>query len=202
MRWCIAVCSAGVAVGACGTSTTSPTTTPGSTTRPAVTTTTAASTATAGAGGQQGCAASRLAGTVTGSSGAAGTIETTIALRNASSATCVLDGYPGMQLVAAGGAPLPTTVVRKGSDSFTAMAPAPVTLAPGGSGYVNVGSSDVPVGGETTCPASSSLEVIPPNAVDHLVIAVALVACGQGTLTVSPVFSDTGSNTLTTAPAR
>ena len=50
------------------------------------------------------------------------------------------------------GGTLPTTVVRKGSYSFTSMAPTTVTLAPGQSAYFNIGYSDVPVGVETSLP--------------------------------------------------
>ena len=53
------------------------------------------------------------------------------------------------------GRALPTKVVRKGSYSFTAMAPTTVTLAPGASVYFNIGYSDVPVGSETCCPSSA-----------------------------------------------
>ncbi len=105
-----------------------------------------------------------------------------------------------MQLLNAGGANLPTTVVRKGNYSFTSMAPTIITLSNGQSAFFNIGYSDVPVGAETTCPSSTSLEITPPNALGHLVIAATLAPCGGGTLVVSPVFSATGSNSQTTAP--
>jgi hypothetical protein len=106
-----------------------------------------------------------------------------------------------MQLLSATGAPLPTSVVRKGSYSFTAMAPTTVTIAPGQSVYINIGYSDVPEGSETSCPTSGALEVTPPNATDHLLIEAKLAPCGGGTMVVSPVFLATGANTQTTAPA-
>jgi hypothetical protein len=137
---------------------------------------------------------------VTGSSGAAGTIETTVALTSTAAAPCLLGGYPGLQMLAASGASLPTTVVRKGTYSFTSMAPATVTLARGQAAFFNIGYSDVPVGSETTCPTSTSLEVTPPGAEDHLTLAAALAPCGGGTMVVSPVFLATGSNSQTTAP--
>ena len=79
-------------------------------------------------------------------------------------------------------------MVRKGNYSFTSMAPTTVIVAPGQSAYFNIGYSDVPVGIETVCPTSASLEVTPPNAYDHLVMAAALAPCGGGTMAVSPVF--------------
>lgn len=123
-----------------------------------------------------------------------------MALKSTSPTTCVLDGYPGLQLLGAAGASLPTTVVRKGNYSFTAMAPTTVTLSNGQVAYFNMGYSDVPVGTEPSCPSSTSLEVTPPDAVDHLAFAAVLGPCGGGTLVVSPLFLATGSNTQTTAP--
>jgi Protein of unknown function (DUF4232) len=146
------------------------------------------------------CANANLSASISGSSAAAGTIEATVALKSTSATACVLGGYPGLQLVSAANANLPTTVVRKGNYSFTAMAPTTVTLTNGQSAYFNIGYSDVPVGTETSCPTSASLEVTPPNALDHLVIPASLAPCGGGTLVVSPVFSATGANTQTTAP--
>jgi Domain of unknown function (DUF4232) len=145
------------------------------------------------------CSASQVSGSVVGSTGAAGTIEVTLALKNVGGSTCTLGGYPGLQLQASSGAALPTTVVRKGTYAFTSMPPTTVTVAPGQSVYVNIGYSDVPTG-NGPCPSSASLEVTPPNDTDHLVVSAAITACGAGTLTVSPVFLATGANTQTTAP--
>ncbi len=54
-------------------------------------------------------------GSVAGSSGAAGTIETTVALKSTAPTPCVLGGYPGLQLLTSSGASLPTKVVRTGN---------------------------------------------------------------------------------------
>lgn len=141
-----------------------------------------------------------MTGSVTGSSGAAGTIETTVALKSTATTPCTLGGYPGLQMLSSTGSALATTVVRKGSYSFTAMAPATVTVSPGQAVYFNIGYSDVPSGSETSCPTSASLEVTPPNATDHLTITAALAPCGGGTMVVSPVFTSTGADSQTTAP--
>ena len=199
--------AAGALLGACSSSSSAPSTTRGSastsapsSTSAVSTTTPAKSTTTTGVAGPARCATTALTGSVAGSSGAAGTIETTVALKSTGTVPCTLGGYPGLQMLSASGATLPTQVVRKGNYSFTAMAPTTVTLAPGQSAYFNIGYSDVPVGTETSCPTSSSLEVTPPNAFDHLVLAAALGPCGGGTLVVSPVFLSTGANSQTTAP--
>ncbi len=196
----------GAVLAACSSGSSSPTTTSASA---GTTSTTGGSTGTTAttpggssttAAGTARCATTGLTGSVVGSSGAAGTIETTVSLKNTSAGSCVLGGYPGLQLLSADGSPLPTTVVRKGTYSFTAMPATTVTLPSGSSAYFNIGYSDVPVGDETTCPASASLEITPPNAYDHLIIGATLAPCGGGTMVVSPVFLSTGSNSQTTAP--
>jgi len=103
-------------------------------------------------------------------------------------------------LQSSSGSPLPTVVVRKGSYGFTSMTPTTVALTHGQSAYFNIGYSDVPVGTETTCPTSASVQVTPPGAFDHLVMTAALGPCGGGTLVVSPVFLSVGANSQTTAP--
>ena len=203
-----AVLFGGVLLGACSSNSPAPTTTSVSTTTGRSTTTGAARSTTTTSGGSATtapsgpvrCVTAALTGSVVGSSGAAGTIETTVALRSTAASACILGGYPGLQMLAASGAALPTIVVRKGSYSFTSMAPATVTVAPGQSAYFNIGYSDVPVGSETSCPTSASVEVTPPDAFDHLVMPAALGPCAGGTLVVSPVFSATGANSQTTAP--
>ncbi len=123
-----------------------------------------------------------------------------MALRTSSAATCVLTGYPGLQLLGSGGANLPTMVVRKGNYPFTSMAPTTVTLATGQAAYFNIGYSDVPVGGEPACPMSTSFEVTPPDATDHVVVAGDLAPCSGGTLVVSPVFAAGSPASQSTAP--
>jgi hypothetical protein len=64
-----------------------------------------------------------------------------------------------------------------------------------------MGYSDVPTGGESTCPTSKSLEITPPNDTEQLVVQVAIQACDGGQLSVSPVFGASSPATSTTAPA-
>ena len=141
-------------------------------------TTTSTAVLTTTAAGPARCATTALTGSVAGSSGAAGTIETTVALKSTATAPCVARRLSRAAAPARPGSALPTKVVRKGTYSFTSMAPTTVTLAPGQSAYFNIGYSDVPVGNETTCPTSASLEVTPPNAYDHLAVAATLAPCG------------------------
>ena len=199
----------GAALGACSSGSSSSSTTAGptsssgipstSSTTPAPSTTSKPAPSTTSTGPTR-CTTAGLVGSIVGSSGAAGTIETTVGLRSTATTRCILGGYPGLQMLGPGGATLPTNVVRKGNYSFTSMAPTTVTLSSGQSAYFNIGYSDVPVGNETSCPTSASLEVTPPNATDQLVMTATLSPCGGGTLVVSPVFLATGSNSQSTAP--
>jgi len=198
-----AAASVAVAVGltACSSNKgTTPGTTTGTTSSGATSSSAGAGTTTTGASPGLACAASALAMSVAGSEGAAGTLEVTYALRNSSSSSCPMDGFPGAQLLSSSGAELPTRVVRGGSYPFTNLAPSPVVLAPGQTAYFNMGYSDVPTGNETTCPTAAQIEVTPPDAVDHDVVAGQLNVCDNGTLTVSPVFAAGSAGTKTTAP--
>ncbi|MGA2519495.1 MAG: DUF4232 domain-containing protein [Acidimicrobiales bacterium] len=166
----------------------------------AASSTTTGSTSTTAASGLTACAARDLAMAVTGSQGAAGTLELTIGVRNLSGTTCPMDGFPSVQLLDGSGAQIPTHVVQGGSYSFTDVAPAALTLAPGASASFNLGYSDVPTAGESTCPTAATMQVFPPHASDADTITVqSLVVCNSGTVTVSPVFVP-GSGAPTTAP--
>jgi hypothetical protein len=146
------------------------------------------------------CAARDLVTSVVGSEGAAGTFELTFALHNTSTTSCPMEGYPGAQLLDASGTELPTHVVTGGNLQFTNFAPAAVVLASGATAYFNLAYSDVPTGTETSCPTAAQIEVFPPHAVDHDVVTTNIVVCGAGTLTVSPVFSQSSPESQTTAP--
>lgn len=137
---------------------------------------------------------------VEGTSAAAGTIEVTVTLRSRASGPCSLVGYPGLQLIGSGGSPLPTDVVRGGTIAFASMAPARVVVAPGASVAFNIGYTDVPVGGETSCAQAQSLLVTPPNAYGHVTLASQLAPCDHGKMVVSPVFLATGPDAVTMAP--
>lgn len=103
-----------------------------------------------------------------------------------------MQGYPGMQLLNASGAPIPTTVVR-GQAAFpnpTAnAAPSPVSLAPGATARFSMQYSDVPVGGEPSCADSSKSEVTPPTDTAFAVMTLSITACDNGTVHVSPVYT-------------
>ena len=175
------------------TTVTTPTT---STSRPAPTTTSTAAAPTRSTT----CTASQLTGSIEGTSGAAGQFEVTVALKNTSSGSCTTGGYAGLQLVSASGAKQSTTALRGGTLNFENIAPSAITLAPGSTAWFNLGYSDVPSGSETSCPMSSQLQIIPPNATSALTVALRIGPCDNGTIHESPLFTAGSTATETTAP--
>jgi hypothetical protein len=139
------------------------------------------------------CQAAQLGTAPQQGSGAAGTIEMTVAFTNRGASTCSLFGYPGMQLLDASGANLPTNVVRGGGPQFPVAAanqpPRTVRNAPGATGSFGLSYSDVPVGNETSCPTSANAEITPPGNTAFVTVALAIAPCGGGTIHVSPVYS-------------
>jgi hypothetical protein len=178
------------------TSTSEPTTT---TTAPTTTTVPVATTTTTTV---PGCTGANYTLSLLGTEGAAGTNEVTFGLRNTSSATCVLFGYPGIELLGAGGAGIATNDVRGGVESFTDFPAADVSVATGATAYFNIGYSDVVSGGESSCPTTTGIQVIPPNTTTELKVAGQFTVCNGGTVDVSPVFGAGSSETQTTAPAQ
>jgi hypothetical protein len=193
----LAACSSGSPTSSSSTSTTkAPTSTTSTTAAPASTTSTTAvpaSTTSTGPGGPTQCPTTSLTPSIFGSSGAAGTIETTITLTSSATTSCTLAGYPGLQMLNSAGAALPTTVVRGGNYSFTNFPATTVSLAPGQALYFNMGYSDVVSGSQTSCPVSASLQVTPPNSFTSLTVAAQLGPCDNGSITVSPVFASTNA---------
>jgi hypothetical protein len=131
------------------------------------------------------CKLGELRVALVGTNGAAGHIQVEVSMRNRGAATCSLEGYPGMLLLA-GSNPLNTDVVRGSSVVVPPIGVRLVTLAPGARAAYVFGYSDVPTGSQS-CPSSTALEVTPPNAFAHATIPLNATACG-GVLTTSPVF--------------
>ena len=126
----------------------------------------------------------QLSAQVRQSSGAAGTIAVSIAVRNISPAACTLHGFPRLRLLNAGG-PLPTYVVHGG----LAILQRPVTtinLAPGARASLLVAYSDVPSGSETTCEHATRLVIILRHFGGRFSLAFNAHACSHGRLFESP----------------
>ena len=166
------------AVGHVASNTTTTAAPAGTTTLPAPTTSTTV----------PGCTGANYTLSVLGTEGAAGTFEVTFGFHNTSSATCPLSGYPGSQLLGAGGADIATDTVRGGGESFTDLRPRHREVAGGATAYFNMGYSDVPTGTETSCPTTTGLKATPPNTSTPLQVTAQFVVCNGGTVNVSPVF--------------
>lgn len=197
----LAACSSG-ATSASSTSTTthrSTTTTtglPATTTSGPVTTTSphgSTTTTDANSAGVPTCLASQLSIEPHQGGGAAGTISLTISMRNTSATACTLEGYPGMQLLNSQGTTIPTNVVRGtftgNAPSAASQPPSLVTLAPGFSATFWLQYEDVPVGNETTCPASTKAQITPPNDTAPALVPLDISPCNGGTVHVSPVYT-------------
>jgi hypothetical protein len=67
--------------------------------------------------------------------------------------------------------------------------PSLFVLEPGAASQFVIAWSDVPVGGETTCPMATTLQVTPPGERTPLDVAglTSIAPCNSGTLNVSPL---------------
>ena len=119
-----------------------------------------------------GCPTSALTIRALRGSGAAGHQFAFVQFTNASATSCSLTGYPGIQLLLAG-KPLGQPAMRSGKPIRT------VRIPPGASVSANLVT-------DSSCNASisDSVQVIPPNRTDRIVLKLALRGCP---LTVDPV---------------
>ncbi|MHB8288257.1 MAG: DUF4232 domain-containing protein [Acidimicrobiales bacterium] len=125
------------------------------------------------------------------SGGAAGSFGGAFSLTNRGTVSCTLLGYPGMQLLGAGGRPLPTTVIRGHYEVVDSVTEQMVTLPPGGEARFYFMYSDALGGGSpAVCPRTSAVEITPPNSY-HYIVASADIAPCEGRVWVSPVTAST-----------
>lgn len=186
----LSLCLGGASVAACSSGSSSTTTS-----APSVTSTSRARAGgtTSSTAGVVACATGELAGSINPRvlpPGAVptGTHATTVALRNLSTRSCVLAGYPSLQLLDATGKKMTTRTVNGGRSSATDHPVAVVVIPSGQSGSFVVTYAAAPAGGGS-CPPSASLQVTPPTNFDPLTVPVVLSPCNGGPLTVSPILS-------------
>jgi len=130
------------------------------------------------------CTAGQLTGKVRESSGAAGTIALSIAVRNVSPAACSVRGFPGLRLLTAASGPLPTIVVHGGLAIFIRPVTT-VNIAPGARASLLVAYSDVP-GGPGSCVHAKRLRIILGNGHGAFSLPFVALACSHGRLFESP----------------
>lgn len=117
----------------------------------------------------------------------AGNFHQTFRLINRAPVSCTFFGFVGAQMLDSHGNPLPTNVVRRGSQVAQGP-PTLVVVPPGGSAVFDLHWEDVIVGNETSCPTSSSLKVTPPDEFDSLLVSpFQAMACNHGELDVSAI---------------
>ncbi len=123
-----------------------------------------------------------------------GNVETQVTLRNVGRRGCVVEGYPGVILLAANGSPMPThaTPGTTGAYMFPAVTPHRVALRPGDTATFMLGYTDNPFGASANepysvaCPPSIAIRVILPGTRQFGTAAVPMGVCG-GSLLVSPI---------------
>ena len=152
------------------------------TTAPLTPTTATKTTTTAFAKGSA-CTASNLTASFLGSNGAAGTIELAFALKNSGTATCHTYGWPGVELLDANGAALPTNATRTTTDLLGDTPAAVLTLKPGEQASFRLVASDFASGGGN-CPNASQLQIYAPDDTVTMKVPISggVPACGKATL--------------------
>ena len=175
------------------TTATSPSSTTAAPTSTVPATSTPQSTTTTSAGPGPGCTLSELNITSPGTQGAAGHQAAVIVFQNRGSRTCILSGYPGVAAldpsgrVAANAQRTPTGFV--GGLGSSSESPPVLHLAPSDEASATVEGTSVPVGGATSCPTYSALEVTPPGETHSVRLNVGLPGCSP--LQVHPVVAGT-----------
>ncbi len=114
----------------------------------------------------------------------AGSIFTTVVLRNAGTHSCALRGYPGVSLVDSRQRQLGSAA------SWDPGVASLVTLLPGGAASTLVHTLNPGVGTTNCLPPSAALRIYPPGSLTALYVPAHLSEC-LGTLGVLPVVAGT-----------
>lgn len=101
-------------------------------------------------------------------------------LTNTSSRTCTVYGYPGLQLIGAGGAKIPTDTHR--GPTFFTKDPGPhlIVLQHGQSAWSGLETLDVEGPGESCDTQTTSLAIIPPDETTSLTVPYNVRPCQHG----------------------
>ena len=156
------------------TSTTAVTTT--STAATGVTTTTKA--------GPPACTSGELQAELGPSDAGAGQVYAPLILRNTSSTTCEVTGFPGVSVLDGSGTQLGDPATRDGAEGGS------VLLQPGGVASATLHTTGEGIGGSCQ-PASAQMKVYPPNQTAAITFAASYTVCGGFSVTTM-VPGDTG----------
>jgi uncharacterized protein DUF4232 len=146
-----------------------------------------------GASAWQRCQPGQLSATLVPLGAATGHVGAQIVLRNVSATPCHLVGFPGLQMLSANGAPLPTITHWGGSFLFPALGPRLVGLTPAQTASFDLAYTDIPTDNlpyQQACPAAATLVITPPDDVTSLRATAEIAPC-EGDLDVSPVVPGT-----------
>jgi hypothetical protein len=154
---------------------------------PASTTGTAPSTASGTA-----CTARDLAPVFLGENSATGTTVLVFALRDTGAAACHTYGYPGVLFLGKGGAALPTDATRTTHDLLGSTTVSAITLSPGQEASFRVVARATATGGGS-CPTVAALQVIAPDDTATMRVTIPNGAVACATATVSALQPGTGA---------
>lgn len=128
------------------------------------------------------CRTADLRASIGGQQGGAGSIFTTLVLRNVGHAACLVHGYPGVSLVDRHGHQI-------GRSAHWVAAPAlPIILQPGQKASTVIRTLNPGVGTTACLPPSAALRVYPPDQRAALLVPVRLSEC-LGRLEMRPLIA-------------
>jgi len=128
----------------------------------------------------QWCSFAVLRGYIGGQNAGAGSIFTTLVLRNVGGVPCTLRGYPGISLVDRRGRQLGRAATR-----FPAARPW-IVLRPGGTASTVIHTLNPGVGTTNCLPPSAAIRVYPPDSFSSFLVPARLSEC-LGALEVRPL---------------
>jgi hypothetical protein len=131
------------------------------------------------------CTTAQLQGELGRLSPGAGQLYAPLILRNTSSTTCEVRGFPGVSVLDASGTQLGEPATREGAEGGA------VVLQPGGVASAALHTTNAGIGGACE-PTSAQMRVFPPNQTEALTFDAAFQVCGGFTVTTM-VPGDTGT---------
>jgi hypothetical protein len=162
---------------ACGSDSSSADSTTTSTAAAATSTsTTAAGSTSTTKAGTPACNTSQLSGELGPSNAGAGQVYNPLVVKNTSTTTCEVRGFPGVSLLDGSGNQLGDPATREGNEG------AAVVLKPGESASASLHTTNEGVGPTCTAPAAQ-IKVFPPNQTQALTISATYTACGGFSVT-------------------
>ncbi|MEV7011610.1 DUF4232 domain-containing protein [Streptosporangium sp. NPDC051022] len=131
------------------------------------------------------CRTEELSARVGAEGAGAGQRYAPLVLTNTSAKDCWVYGFVGLVMFDGNGDALRTKVRREN------VRPRRVTLRPGAGAHARLHWTVVRGEGDSPCPASARLMIIPPDEIAHLEIPFTATVCGDGRLDVTPMAAGT-----------